>query len=88
MNVFATPFKGTAPNASVLLGIEVSGRDLKLETGERIALSYYAINTKGKYSAGSTDTITKASGSGRNLRDKEMVPEMKKQELLEQEQQR
>jgi hypothetical protein len=59
MNVFAAPFKGTAPNASVLLGIEVSGRDLKLEPGERLSLSYFAYNAKSsKYQAGSTDTIT------------------------------
>jgi hypothetical protein len=58
MRVFAAPFKGTAPNASVLLGIEVSGRDLKLDPGERLSLSYFAVNTKGKYQAGSTDTIT------------------------------
>ena len=27
MHVFAAPFKGTAPNASVLLGVELRGRD-------------------------------------------------------------
>ena len=30
MQVFAAPFKGTAPNASVLLGVEMRGRDLRL----------------------------------------------------------
>ena len=32
MHVFAAPFKGTAPNASVLLGVELRGRDLKLDS--------------------------------------------------------
>ena len=31
MHVFAAPFKGTAPNASVLFGVELRGRDLKLD---------------------------------------------------------
>ena len=30
MHVFAAPFKGTAPNASVLFGVEMRGRDLQL----------------------------------------------------------
>jgi hypothetical protein len=31
MHVFAAPFKGAAPNASVLFGVEMRGRDLKLD---------------------------------------------------------
>ena len=42
MHVFAAPFKGTAPNASVLLGVELRGRDLKLDPNAKILLSYVA----------------------------------------------
>ena len=35
MRVFAAPFKGAAPNASVLLGVEMRGRDLSLETQQQ-----------------------------------------------------
>ena len=31
MHVFASPFKGAAPNASVLFGVEMRGRDLKVD---------------------------------------------------------
>jgi len=56
--VFAAPFKGTAPKASVLLGVEMRGRDLQLNAGDRIQLSYYAMDAKGKYQGGSSDTVT------------------------------
>ena len=36
MHVFAAPFKGTAPNASVLLGIEMRGRDLKMDANSPV----------------------------------------------------
>src|SRR5207244_4639892 len=36
MRVFASPFKGAAPNASVLLGVELNGRDLKLSANDKI----------------------------------------------------
>jgi VWFA-related protein len=58
MQVFAAPFKGTAPKASVLLGVEVSGRNLQLDAGDKLQLTYYAMDAKGKYQAGSTDTVT------------------------------
>jgi VWFA-related protein len=58
LQVFATPFKGTAPKASVLLGVEMRGRDLQLAAGDRLQLSYYAVDAKGKYQGGSSDTVT------------------------------
>jgi VWFA-related protein len=57
MRVFAAPFKGTAPNASVLLGVELNGRDLKLSPNDKIQLSYLAIDATGKVRGGNTDTL-------------------------------
>ena len=39
MHVFSAPFKGTAPNASVLMGVELRGRDLKLSPN-RLAAAF------------------------------------------------
>ena len=58
MQVFAAPFKGTAPKASVLLGVEISGKNLRLAAGDQLQLSYYAMDAKGKYQGGSTETVT------------------------------
>jgi VWFA-related protein len=61
MHVFASPFKGTAPNASVLLGVEMRGRDLKLTPDDKIQLSYVAIDANGKVRGGNTDALTMAN---------------------------
>jgi VWFA-related protein len=58
MQVFAAPFKGTAPNASVLFGVEMRGRDLRLGPNDRLQLSYYAIDAQGKVRGGNTDAVT------------------------------
>jgi VWFA-related protein len=58
MHVFAAPFKGTAPNASVLLGIEMRGRDLKPAANDKLELSFMAIDAQGKVRGGNTDAIT------------------------------
>jgi len=58
LSVFAAPFKGTAPNTSVLLGAELLGRDLKLGANDRVELSYLAIDAQGKIRGGNTDTMT------------------------------
>src|SRR5262245_822513 len=58
MRVFAAPFKGSAPNASVLLGIEMRGKDLKLSPNDTIQISYLAIDATGKVKGGNTDTVT------------------------------
>ncbi|HZR22575.1 MAG TPA: VWA domain-containing protein [Vicinamibacterales bacterium] len=58
MHVFAAPFKGTAPKASVLLGVELRGRDLNLTQQDKIQLSYMAIDAKGKVQGGDTDMVS------------------------------
>jgi VWFA-related protein len=58
MQVFAAPFKGTAPKASVLLGVEIRGKDLKLGSGDKLQISYRAIDAKGKYQGGNNETVT------------------------------
>ena len=58
MHVFVSPFKGAAPNASVLFGVEMRGRDLKVEANSKILLSYIAIDATGKVRGGNTDSVT------------------------------
>ena len=57
MHVFASPFKGTAPNASVLFGVELRGRDMKVDPNSKILLSYIAIDANGKVKGGNTDSL-------------------------------
>jgi len=61
MHVFAAPFKGPAPNASVLLGVELRGKDLKLSQNDAIQISYMAIDASGKVRGGNTDSLTMAN---------------------------
>ena len=58
MHVFAAPFKGAAPNASVLFGVEMRGRDLQLAQNSKLLLSYLAIDQNGKIKGGNTDTMS------------------------------
>jgi VWFA-related protein len=58
MHVFAAPFKGVAPNASVLFGVELRGRDMKVDPNSKILLSYLAIDANGKVKGGNTDSLT------------------------------
>jgi len=58
MRVFASPFKGTQPNSSVLIGVEMLGRDLSLETNSKVDISYMAVDTKAKVFGARTDSIT------------------------------
>ena len=57
IHAFTAAFKGAAPNASVLLGVELRGRDLQLIPTDKIYLSYMAIDVNGKVKGGTTDTI-------------------------------
>ena len=57
MNVFAAPFKGPAPNASIVLGVEVRGRDMRLNSSDKLAVTYAAVDAKGKMRGGSTSTV-------------------------------
>ena len=58
MRVSLAPFKGTAPNASVLFTAELRGRDLSLVPNDALEFSYAAVDVKGKTRGGSNDTIT------------------------------
>jgi VWFA-related protein len=58
MHVFAAPFKGIAPNASVLFGVEMRGRDLKPAPNDMLELTYMAIDANGKIKGGNTDKVT------------------------------
>jgi len=58
MHVFAAPFKGAAPNASVLFGVELRGRDLQLVQNAKVLLSYLAIDQNGKIKGGNTDSLS------------------------------
>jgi len=62
LHVFATPFIGTPHKASVLLGVEASGRDLHFteEHGrydDKIELAYQALGIHGKVRAGDREVI-------------------------------
>ncbi len=58
MHVFLSPFKGAAPNASVLLGVELRGRDMQLSQSDKVTLSYVALDVNGKIRGGNTDSLT------------------------------
>ncbi len=58
MRAFAAPFKGTAPNASVLVGVEVRGRDLEFQANGKLELSFLAVDASGKQRGAKTDTVT------------------------------
>jgi VWFA-related protein len=57
LHVFAAPFKGVAPNASVLVGIEMRGRDLKMAANGPVDLSYIAVDSKGKIRDGGSNVV-------------------------------
>jgi VWFA-related protein len=58
MHVFAAPFKGVAPNASVLFGVELRGRDLRPGPNDVVEVSYMAIDAFGKVRASNSDKLT------------------------------
>lgn len=57
MRAFAAPFKGTAPNASVLVGVELRGQDLSLAGNSKVEISFMAVDTKAKVYGGRNDSI-------------------------------
>jgi hypothetical protein len=57
MKVFAAPFKGVAPNASVLLGIELRGRDITTVENSSVELAVFAVDAKGKMKASSRESV-------------------------------
>ena len=68
MHVFAAPFKGAAPNASVLFGVEMRGKDLQLGQNTKLRLSYLAIDPNGKIKGGNTDSMTMPTSSPKRKR--------------------
>ena len=58
LNVFSAPFKGTGGAASVLLGTEVRGSDLKLDSDRIVDLSYFAVDAKGNVLGAKTSNLT------------------------------
>jgi VWFA-related protein len=60
LRAFAVPFKGAAPNASVVLGIELRGRDLPIQQGGRVELSYAAVDAASRTRGGDTEALTLA----------------------------
>lgn len=57
IRVFAAPFKGATPNASVLIGVEMLGRDLTLAKGS-LDLAYRATGAIAKNRAARKDTLS------------------------------
>jgi hypothetical protein len=57
MKVFAAPFKAADRQASVLVGIELDGRDLTLDGTGKLEVSYLALDPDGKMRDGRTDTL-------------------------------
>jgi hypothetical protein len=58
MRVFAAPFKGVTPNASVLLGVELEGAKLQLGPNDVVELSFLALDAQGKPRGAKTDSVT------------------------------
>jgi len=58
IRAFAAPFKGIEPHASVVLGVELLGRDLSLADNSKIELSYLAVDERGRTHGEKHDTLT------------------------------
>jgi VWFA-related protein len=58
MKVFAAPFKGSAPNASVLIGVELRGTSLTMSANGKVDVAYWAVDSHGKVKASNRDTMT------------------------------
>ncbi len=58
MRAFAAPFKGTSPNASVLVGVELLGRDLTLDGNGKVNVSLMALDSKSKVHGARNEVIT------------------------------
>lgn len=58
MRVFAAPFKGTPPNASVMLGVDLDGRDLRFGANDTVTVSYLAVDPQDKVRASDTAALT------------------------------
>ena len=61
MRVFAAPFKGPKPNASVVVGVELNGRDLSLGTNSKVELAFMAVDNKSKIFGARNVSLTLSS---------------------------
>jgi hypothetical protein len=62
MSVFAAPFKGTAPNATVAIAVELAGRDFTFTEkngmfANDLELAFTAVDVKGKVHPGDRNTL-------------------------------
>jgi hypothetical protein len=81
MRVFAAPFRGTS-NASVLVGIELSGRDLPLDSDGPIEISYVAVDARSKEHGWRTDRLAlKLQGDTRARIERSGVSVLKRMDL-------
>ena len=65
LSIFAAPFKGTVPNASVLLVVRVQGSELSFVERDGaqsnvLEVAYVMLDERGKVKAASSDTVTLA----------------------------
>lgn len=58
MRLFAAPMRGTKKTASVIVGVELSGRDLTFGTGNKVEVAFAAISQRSKVVASRRDTLT------------------------------
>jgi len=58
IRVFAASFKGAQPNASVIVGIELSGRSLSLGPNSKVDISFMAVDNKSKIVAARNNSMT------------------------------
>jgi VWFA-related protein len=58
LRVIAAPFRGTPPNASVLLGVEITGRDIALQSNGRVEMAFLAIDATGKIRENKSSSLT------------------------------
>jgi VWFA-related protein len=58
IELFAAPFKGSEKSASVVLGAQLRGSDLRLGAGEQVEISYIPIDRQGKIGTGSRKVFT------------------------------
>jgi len=57
MRLFAAPLKGSKKNASVVVAIELSGRDLTFGANNRVELSFAVTDRQSKVRSARTDTL-------------------------------
>ena len=68
VELFAAPFKGTGRAASVVLGAQISGGELRLADGNRIEISYIPVNQQGQIGRGAWKVFTlNFTGASRTL---------------------